>query len=154
VGDFRGAEVYTLEGRRLGRIKEISSGYFTALKRGIVTDEEFKVPMSAISAVENHGNTMIVRLSLKEEQVKHGREFASERPNSEFASGAAESELKIPAEKQVIRYEATHPVETDSAAKQPPAVSEYLCDMCKEKFGSTSELQKHRASRHKAATGI
>jgi hypothetical protein len=154
VGDFRGAEVYTLEGKRVGRIKEISSNYFTALKRGIVTDEEFRIPMSAISAVESHGNATVVRLSLKEDQVKHGREFAKGKPNSEFASGAAESEPKIPVEKQVIHYESPHPVEASVAAERPPAISEYLCDMCAEKFGSPSDLQEHRAARHKAPTGI
>ena len=154
MGDFRGAEVYTLEGKRVGRIKEINSGYFTALKRGIVTDEEFRIPMSAISAVEKEDSAIVIRLSLKEDQVKHGREFAKGKPNSEFASGAAESEPKIPAEKQMIHYESPHPVETSSAAKRPPAISEYLCDMCDEKFGSPSELQDHRALRHKAPTGI
>ncbi|HEU4606087.1 MAG TPA: PRC-barrel domain-containing protein [Nitrososphaera sp.] len=154
MGDFRGAEVYTLEGKRVGRIKEINSNYFTALKRGIVTDEEFRIPMSAISAVENEGNATVVRLSLKEDQVKHGREFAEGKPNSEFASGAAESEPKIPVEKQVIHYESPHPVEAGVAAERPLAISEYLCDMCAEKFGSPSELQEYRAARHKAPTGI
>lgn len=154
MGDFRGAEVYTLEGKRVGRIKEINSGYFTALKRGIVTDEEFRIPMSAVSAVENEGSAIIVRLSLKEDQVKHGREFAKGKPNSEFASGAAESEPKIPVEKQMIHYESSHPVEASRTAERPPPISEYLCDMCDEKFGSPSELQEHRALRHKAPTGI
>ena len=154
VGDFRGAEVYTLEGKRVGRIKEINSRYFTALKRGIVTDEEFRIPMSAVSAVENEGNVTVVRLSLKENQVKHGHEFAKGKPNSEFASGAVESEPKIPAEKQKIHYESSHPAESRSAAERPPPISEYLCDMCNEKFGSPSKLQEHRAARHKAPTGI
>jgi sporulation protein YlmC with PRC-barrel domain len=30
VADYKGAEVYTLEGKRIGRIKEINSNYFTA----------------------------------------------------------------------------------------------------------------------------
>jgi hypothetical protein len=154
MADYRGAEVYTLEGKHVGRIKEINASYFTVFKRGIVTDEEFRIPISSISAVENHGNATVVRLSLKEEQVKHGHEFAKGRPNSEFASGTAESELKIPLEKQVIHYESSHPVEASRAADRPPAISEYLCDMCDEKFGSPSKLQEHRAARHKAPTGI
>lgn len=93
---YRGADVYTLEGKKVGRIREINSRYFTAFKRGIITDEEFRIPISSISAVESHGNVTVVRLSLKEEQVKHGYEFAKGRPNSEFASGAAESEPKDP----------------------------------------------------------
>jgi hypothetical protein len=154
VTDFKDAEVYTLEGKQMGRIKEINSSYFTAFKRGLLTDEEFRIPMSAISAVESHGNATVVRLSLKEEQVKHGYEFTRGRPNSEFASGAAESEPKIPVEKQVIHYESPHPAEASSTVDRPPAISEYLCDMCEEKFGSPSELQEHRAAQHKAPTGI
>jgi hypothetical protein len=154
VADFRDAEVYTLEGKRVGRIKEINSSYFTTFKRGLVTDEEFRIPMSAISAVENHGNATVVRLNLKEEQVKHGYEFTKGRPNSEFASGAAESEPKIPLEKQVIHYESSHLAEASRTADRPTAISEYLCDMCDEKFDSPSKLQEHRAVRHKAPTGI
>jgi hypothetical protein len=154
VADYRGAEVYTLEGKRMGKIKEINSGYFTAFKRGVVTDEEFRIPVSSISAVERDGKAMIVRLSLKEEQVKHGYEFTRGKPNSEFASGAAEAEPKIPLEKQVIHYESSHPAEASGAIDRPPAISEYLCDMCDEKFGSPSKLQEHRALQHKAPTGI
>jgi hypothetical protein len=154
VDDYRGAEVYTLEGKRVGRIKEINTSYFTAFKRGIVTDEEFRIPISSISAVEKHGSATVVRLSLKEEQVKHGYEFAKGKPNSEFASGAAESELKVPLEKQVIHYESSHPAEASRTADRPPAISEYLCDMCDGKFGSPSKLQEHRAVQHKAPTGI
>lgn len=154
MDDFRDAEVYTLEGKRVGRVKEINASYFTAFNRGLVTDEEFRIPMSAVSAVENHDNATVIRLSLKEEQVKHGYEFTKGKPNSEFASGAAESEPKTPLEKQVIHYESAHPAETGRAADRPPVISEYLCDMCDEKFGSPSKLQEHRAAQHKAPTGI
>lgn len=154
VADYKGAEVFTLEGKRIGRIKEISSGYFTAFKLGLVTDEEFRIPMSAISAVENHGSSMIIRLSLKEEQVKHGHEFLKGKPNSEFVGGVAESEPKIPDEKQLIHYESANAAEETRTIERPPATSEYLCDMCDEKFASPSELQEHRALQHKAPTGI
>ena len=154
VADYRGAEVYTLEGKSMGRIKEINSSYFTAFKRGLVTDEEFRIPMSAISSVENDGSSATIRLSLNEEQVKHGYEFASGKPNSEFVHGTAESEPKIPDERQLIHYEPTQGAEETASTKRPPAVSEYLCDMCDEKFESPTELQDHRALQHKAPTGI
>lgn len=154
MADFRGAEVYTLEGKRVGKIKEVNTSYFTALNRGILTDEEFRIPMSAVSAVESHDDATIIRLSMSEEQVKHGYEFTKGRPNSEFASGAAESEPKIPLEKQVIHYESSQPAEASRIPDRPPAVSEYLCDMCNEKFDSSSKLQEHRAAQHKAPTGI
>lgn len=154
MADYRDADVYTLEGKKVGRIREINSRYFTAFKRGIITDEEFRIPISSISAVESHGNVTVVRLSLKEEQVKHGYEFPKGRPNSEFASGAAEYEPKIPLEKQLIHYESFHPAEASRTADRPPSISEYLCDMCDKKFGNPSELQEHRAVQHKAPTGI
>lgn len=152
--NYKGAEVFTLEGRRIGRIKEIDSGYFTAFKRGLLADEEFRIPMSAISAVENHGGSTIVRLSLKEAQVKHGHEFAQGKPNSDFVGGAAESEPKIPDERQVIHYESATAAEETRVINRPHAASEYLCDMCDEKFGSPTELEEHRALQHKAPTGI
>jgi hypothetical protein len=154
MADYRDAEVYTLEGKRVGRIKKINSIYFTAFKRGLVTDEEFRIPISSISAVESNDNATIIRLNLKEEQVKHGYEFTRGRPNSEFASGATEWEPKVPDEKPVIRYESSHPAEASGTTDSPPAISEYLCDMCNEKFDSPSRLQEHRASQHKAPTGI
>jgi sporulation protein YlmC with PRC-barrel domain len=154
VADFKGAEVYTLEGKHVGKIKEINANYFTTFNRGILTDEEFRIPMSAVSAVENRGDATIIRLSMKEEEVKHGYEFTKGKPNSEFASGAAESEPKIPLEKQVIHYESSQPAEASRIPDRPPAISEYLCDMCNEKFGSSSKLQEHRAAQHKAPTGI
>jgi hypothetical protein len=158
VTDFKDAEVYTLEGKRMGRIKEINARYFTAFKRGLVTDEEFRIPISAISAVENYDNSKtVVRLNLKEEQVKHGYEFARGKPNSEFASGVAESEPKILREKPMVKYESSQPADETmmtAATGKPSAISEYLCDMCDEKFGSSAELQEHRAVQHKAPTGI
>jgi sporulation protein YlmC with PRC-barrel domain len=153
VADYKGAEVYTLEGRRIGGIKEINSKYFTAFERGLLTDEEFRIPISSVSAVEKHDNTTIVRLSLKEEQLKHGYEFAKGRPNSEFASGAAEWEPKVPLEKPLIHYE-SYQAEAGSTAGRPPAISEYLCNMCDEKFANSTELQEHRVVQHKAPTGI
>ena len=153
VADYMGAEVYTLEGKSVGKVKEINSSYFTAFKRGLLSDEEFRIPMSAVSSVENDGSSTTIRLSLKEEQVKHGYEFAKGKPNSEFMHGVAESEPKIP-ERQLIRYEPTQGAEEAAAIKRPPAVSEYLCDMCDEKFASPVRLQEHRAEQHKAPTGI
>lgn len=154
MADYSGAEVYTFEGKKIGRIKEINSGYFTTLRHGLVTDEEFRVPMSAISSVENHNNSTIVRLSLKEEQVKHGYEFVKGKPNSEFMHGTKGSEPKFPDERQLIRYEPTQDAEEAWMNTRPPEPSEYLCDMCNGKFSSSSELQNHRAVRHKAPTGI
>ena len=42
MADYKGAEVYMLEGKRMGRIKESNSRYFTVFKRRLVVDEEFR----------------------------------------------------------------------------------------------------------------
>jgi hypothetical protein len=153
VAGFKGAEVYTFEGKKIGTVRKVDSSYFTAYRSGLVADEEFRVPLSAISAVENEGNYTIIRLSISEEQIKHGFEFLSGKPNSEFASGAAESEPKIPMGKQVIHYE-SQPANEGEAVVRPPRASEYHCDMCDARFDDSSELQEHRVEHHKAPTGI
>ena len=152
---LEGAEVYTREGKKVGKVGKVNRDYFTAYDRGIVTDSEFRVPMSAISSLESDSEPAVVRLNLDEDQLKHGFEFASGKPNSEFVRGAAESEPKIPLEKQVIRYEPVQPAEQQRAeAENLPPISQYLCDMCDEKFRDPRSLQEHRAERHKAPTGI
>jgi hypothetical protein len=155
MAEYRGAKVYTLEGKSAGTVKEIDSERFTTFKRGITTDEEYRIPVSTISSVEDDGRTITLRLNLTEEQIKHGYEFVKERPNSEFVHGIAKSEPKIPGEKQLIRYESIQEAEEGTVVStRPPIVSEYLCDMCDEKFASSQYLQKHRAHQHKAPTGI
>ena len=150
---LRGADVYSQEGKRIGRVRDASSDYFIAFKRGLVMDEEFRIPVSAVSAVERGDSGRIVRVNLSEEQLRHGFEFSRGRPNSDVIGGAA-AESKIPQERQVIRYESIEPVNEPVAPSAPPAVSEYLCDMCDKKFSKPESLQRHRARQHKAATGI
>jgi hypothetical protein len=35
-----------------------------------------------------------------------------------------------------------------------PDKSEYICDMCMEKFSQSDRLQEHRADKHRAPTGV
>jgi hypothetical protein len=35
-----------------------------------------------------------------------------------------------------------------------PDDSEYICDMCMEKFSQADKLQQHRANKHSAPTGV
>lgn len=154
MAGFKDAEVYTLEGKKVGRIMNLDSNYFTTYRRGIAIDEEYKIPMSAISAVEKDGGSTVVKLNMNKEQLKHGFEFSRGRPNSEFTSGAAESEPKVPKGRQVIHYESQPKGDEDIATARLPPASEYLCDMCNARFADSSELQEHRARQHKAPTGV
>jgi hypothetical protein len=154
------AEVYTLDGKSAGRIVKVNTEYFTARKRGFVTDEEYRISLDAISYIEPaEGDMIIVRLTLNEKQLKHGYEFVKGKPNSEFVSGKAESEPKAPTGKQVIYYEAIEPLKENIAIARHSSEEllqnvEYSCDMCMEKFDNADDLQKHRSKAHKGPIGI
>jgi hypothetical protein len=155
------AEVYTLDGKSAGRIVKVNAEYFTSRKVGFVSDEEYRIPLDAISYIEPaKGDMIIVRLALNEIQLKHGYEFIRGKPNSEFVSGEAESEPLVPSEKQVIYYEAMEPLEENDTTARAQSdrllqnVEEYSCDMCMEKFDTADNLQKHRAKDHKGPIGI
>jgi hypothetical protein len=171
------ARVYTSDGKDAGRVTEVDEEYFTSSRKGVVTDEEFRIPLGAIARVEpteggnsSSGGDAVVRLALDEEQLKHGYEFVKGRPNSELVKGRTESELKLPLQKQVIRYEALKAEGNDApvaaaapplpagggAGGGPPSDAEYyyICDMCAEKFGGADDLQKHRSEAHGGPVGV
>jgi sporulation protein YlmC with PRC-barrel domain len=153
------AEVYTSDGKSAGRIVKVNKEYFTSSKGGLVSDEEYRIPLDAISYIESAtGDMIIVRLKLNENQLKHGYEFVKGKPNSEFVSGRAESEPKFISEKPLIHYEAIEPLEENislsSTTEGLPKKVEYSCDMCNEKFDDTERLEEHRGKEHKGPVGI
>ncbi len=154
MAGFKDAEVYTLEGKKVGRIRNLDSSHFTAYRHGITIDEEYKIPVSAISAVEKDGSSTVIRLNMSEEQLTHGFEFSRGRPNSEFTSRAAGLEPKVPKDRQLIHYESQPRGDEGIATAKLPPASEYLCDMCNARFDDPSELQEHRAEQHKAPAGV
>jgi hypothetical protein len=165
-------EVITLDGKKIGNVKRIESDdYFIVYKKGLLTDEEFRVPVSAILTRENSSaNSKSIRLNMSEETLKHGYEFMRAQPNSEFMHGIKESEPKVRLEKQVMHFEPVVTVEEPNktgissppVSKQNQAVLKqgeesstlYSCDMCPAKFGKADELQKHRGESHKAPVNI
>jgi hypothetical protein len=151
------AKVYTADEKDVGRVTEVGSEYFTSLKKGVVVDEEYRIPLDVISDISAAEATPVVRLALSREQLKHGYEFTRERPNSSFVSGRSGSEPKIPSGRQAIRYEATKPLEDNiaiSPKSEPPAGGMYSCDMCEAKFDKAENLQRHRGRVHKGPVGV
>jgi hypothetical protein len=166
-------EVITSDGKKIGNVKRIENeDYFLVYKKGILTDEEFRVPISAIVPGEDgSSNSEPIRLNMTEETLKHGREIIKGQPNSEFMHGKKESEPKLGLQKQVIHFD---PVEHAEESKKwgisaPPVEGDhqaalklddknnrtlYSCDMCPAKFESTQELQNHRGEYHKAPVNI
>ncbi len=166
-------EVITSDGKKIGKVKRIENEkYFIVYKKGLITDEEFRVPVSAILTTKDNSqvNNEVIRLNMSEEKLKHGYEFLKGEPNSEFMHGIKESEPKIPKEKQLVRFEPIQPVEESNktgiasppVSKQHQAVLEpdeinstpYSCDMCPATFSRSEELQKHRGESHKAPMNI
>jgi hypothetical protein len=168
-------EVISLDGKKVGNLRRIENNdYFIIYKKGLLTDEEFRVPTSAVLTGQDSNNSVhngnLIRLNIREEDLKHGYEFVKGKPNSEFIHGLKKSEPKVNAEKQVIHFEPREPVEESNKtgisspplSKQHQAVSKeyheqsslYSCDLCPAKFDKADELQKHRGESHKSPVNI
>lgn len=167
-----GTEVITSDEKKIGKVKRIENdNYFIVYKKGLLTDEEIRVPVSTILPKKNGSiKDEPIRLNMSEETLKHGYEFVQGRPNSEFMHGIKESEPKLTLEKQVVHFEPVEPVEEPNkrGISSPPVTKQhqavlkpgeesttpYSCDMCTAKFDKSEELQKHRGESHKAPVNI
>src|SRR5215210_3775891 len=139
-------EVITSDGKKIGKVKRIENdSYFIVYKKGLLTDEEIRVPVSAILPRKDGSvNSQPIRLNMREETLKHGYEFVH---------GIKESEPKLTLEKQLVHFEPVEPVEEPNkrgissppVSRQHQAVlkpgeessittSLYSCDMCAAKF--------------------
>jgi len=167
------AEVITSDGKSIGKVKRVESdSYFIVYKKGLLTEEEIRVPISAILPTKDGSvNNEPIRLNLREETLKHGREFIQGEPNSEFMHGIKESEPKLGPQKQVIHFEPVEPAEESKSwgVSSPPVTGDhqavlkpgdennrtlYSCDMCPAKFDNSEKLQEHRGESHKAPVNI
>lgn len=151
------SEVITSDGKKIGKVTRVEDDHLIIYNKGILRDEEFHIPMSAVSTFktnndtdnkENNGSNLILKLN--ENEVKHGHEFKGEnRPNSDF---------DIPLEKEVIRYGSFPPsTEIDSKTyftEKMPTLEEYICDLCNNKFDKPSTLEEHRKQEHKGPIGL
>ena len=167
-------EVITSDGKKIGKVKRIENdSYFIVYKKGLLTDEEIRVPLSAISPRKDGSvNSEPIRLNMSEDTLKHGRELVQGEANSEFMHGIKESEPKLTLEKQLVHFEPVEPAEEPNrsgissppVAKQHQAVLKsgeetttaalYTCDMCAAKFDKSEDLQLHRGKSHKAPVNI
>jgi sporulation protein YlmC with PRC-barrel domain len=167
------AEVITSDGKKIGNVKrKENEDYFLVYKKGLLTDEEVRVPVSAIvPEKDGSSNNKQIRLNMTEESLKHGREIVEGQPNSEFMHGLRESEPKLGPQKQVIHFDPVEPAEESKnwGISSPPVTGDhqavlkqgdehnrtlYSCDMCLAKFDNSEDLQKHRGEIHKAPVNI
>jgi hypothetical protein len=165
---YENAQVITSDGKNIGTVRFSDSKFLFIFKSGLLRDEEFHVPITAISHydIESEGvreisdDVINIRLNLSEDEVKHGFEFLGKnKPNSDLISGRSGSSYSIGLEKESVRYEAFRSdleknVNPASSTDKLPSEEEYICDLCMQKFYGSSELQMHRKNQHSAATGV
>lgn len=168
-----GDEVVTSDGKKIGSVKRVENeGYFLVYKKGILTDEEVRIPVNAVMPRNpSSSDKEPIRLNMTEESLKHGREIVRGQPNSEFMHGKKDSEPKLGLQKQVVHFEpvqhaeeskkqgiSSPPVDADHQAVMKPDDKTnrtlYTCDMCSAKFNNPQELQEHRSEAHKAPVNI
>jgi hypothetical protein len=169
------AEVITSDGKRIGKVKRVveSDNYFIVYNKGLLTEEEIRVPISAILPTKDGSvNNEPIKLSMREETLTHGREFVQGEPNSEFMHGIKESEPKFLLEKQLVHFQPVEPAEeaNKTGISSPPVAQQhqavmkpgqenttralYSCDMCPAKFEKSEQLQNHRGESHKAPVNV
>jgi sporulation protein YlmC with PRC-barrel domain len=68
-------EVITSDGKKIGKVKTIENeDYFIVSKKGLLTDEEIRVPVTAILARKgDSADNEPIRLNMSEETLKHGK---------------------------------------------------------------------------------
>ena len=103
-----GLETVTADNKNLGNVIAIDNkkknNYFIVLKKGVLKDEEFHIPMNSITQRLDQESKIIINLN--EDEVKHGYELLNEsNPSSNLISGKSNSSFSIPFEKEKIKYE-------------------------------------------------
>lgn len=100
---YENASVYDSVGKKIGTVsKVIDSNYIIVTKKGLISDEEFQIPVSCVSHFNSMQDHLSITLTIDQSRLKHGFEVVS------GGSGGAipcthEPEL-IPTSKESIRY--------------------------------------------------
>ena len=79
--DLIGLEAITVDNHNLGKVIAIDetkqNRYFIALKKGLLKDEEFRIPANSITNISLNESKLTI--NLKEDEVKHGYELLNQR---------------------------------------------------------------------------
>jgi hypothetical protein len=168
--DQNSKDVITSDGKNIGKVystDEDEEDHLIVYKKGLLTDQKFRIPVSAIVVEESSAHLEnSIRLDLTEEQLKHGYQFLKSEPNSEFMHGKRESEPKVRLKKQIIQFEPATKADADNAlttGSNPIPIQEgqgysiprgYRCDMCTGSFEEVNQLEKHRSEIHHTSANI
>jgi hypothetical protein len=165
---YEDANVYDLDGKKIGKVsKDLDSDYLLITKKGLITDEEFRVPVSCVSHFTSSDGHLSIRLKINRSRLKYGFEILS--GGSGGAIPSSHQPKLIPTSKEVIRYtvneaelknkeqsDLEHNITNTSSYRnyRMPRDVFFVCDMCMKKFDKEEKLQVHRGIKHNAATGI
>ena len=100
---YEDAYVYDSVGKRIGKVsKVINSDYIIVRKKGLISDEEFQIPVSCVSHFNSSDDHLSITLTIDQSSLKHGFEIISGGSGGAIPS-THEPEL-IPTSKETIRY--------------------------------------------------
>jgi hypothetical protein len=84
---YKGASVYDSGGKLIGKVSaSVNHGYLLVKKKGVLTNEEFRVPISCISHLYSSNDNVSIRLKIDQSRLKH---------ESEVISGASGGSIPI-----------------------------------------------------------
>lgn len=161
---YKDAQVYDSLGIRVGKVsKVINSNYSVVTKTGLISDEEYQIPLSCVSHFNSSDDNLSISLSIDQPCLKYGFEVISGASGDAIPS-THEPGL-IPTSKETIRYtvdEIRHgnnpPTQDNSFTNTPPYVRvqdiSFICDMCTKRFDNQDKLRTHRMSEHNSARDV
>lgn len=156
-----GSDAFTVDNKKIGKVialdkKKNNKNHLIVLKKGIVHDEEFHIPIDSITEIIEKESKIIINLN--EEEIKHGYEFLNkDSPSSDLISGKSNSSFSVPFVKEKIKYESlSHNLEEESKPEksEEPVTDKYICDMCQDQFKDISQFKLHRKNKHSGPVGI
>jgi hypothetical protein len=164
---YEDAYVYDSIGKKIGKVSRVNSDYIIVRKKGLISDEEFQIPVGCVSHFNSSEDHLSITLTIDQSCLKHGFEVISGGSGGAIPS-AHEPEL-IPTSKETIRYTVD---ETQHGSNQSnlndtsftnsssymidrlPRDSSFICDMCSKRLDNQEKLQKHRVLEHNTATDV
>jgi hypothetical protein len=156
-----GLETVSADNKNLGKVIAIDNkkenNYFIVLKKSVLKDEEFHIPLNSITQILDKESKIIINLN--EDEVKHGYELLNEsKPSSNLISGKSNSAFSTPFEKEKIKYESLSSGNLEEEPKpeksEETIVDKYICEMCQDEFKDISQFELHRKNNHSGPVGI
>ena len=165
---YENSNVYDSVGKKIGTVSRVvDSNYIIVTKKGLISDEEFQIPIGCVSHFNSSQDHLSITLTIDQSRLKHGFEIV--RGGSGGAIPSAHEPELIPTSKESIRYtvdETQHASDTTNLnetsftnsqsylSDRLPQDSSFICDMCSKRFDNQEKLQAHRVLEHNTATDV